>query len=80
MESYISYKAYFMPEVYGQRIKVDKVLELFITIKDQPYFPEFIDSYDDSMFNFRYRILPDLTEKIFDALALATLNMFTHKN
>lgn len=72
MESYISYKAYFMPEVYGQRINPNKVLKLFITIKDQPYFPEFIDSYDDSMFNFRYRILLDITAKIFGTLELAT--------
>ena len=71
MKNYINYKVYFMPEVYGQRIKVNKVPKLFITINDQPYFPGVIASYNDSMFNFRYRILLDLTDKIFGALKLA---------
>ena len=68
---YISYKVYFMPEVHAQRIKVSKVPKLFITINEQPYFPKVIESYD-SIFNFRYMILPNLTAKIFDTLALAT--------
>ena len=35
---YISYKEYFMPEVYAQRIKVSKVPKLFITIDNKvPY-------------------------------------------
>lgn len=67
---YINYKVYFMPEVFIQRINPNKVPKLFIVIDDQPYFPRLVYVYGTKS-NFIQEIrLPDLTEKIFDALAL----------
>lgn len=59
-----------MPEVFIHRINPNKVPKLFIVIDDQPYFPRLVYIYGTKS-NFTYKIrLPDLTDKIFDTLAL----------
>ena len=69
---YIIYKTNFLSEALIHYVNIKEANKLFIKVAYQTYFPSFMYIYG-THFVFMYKIrLPELVDKIFGTLALAT--------